>query len=180
MLRMTSRYPVERRGVVSALIVALVLALGFVPSAGASVAPGKADRVVVVKSERKLYLVRDGQIMRSYRIALGRQPRGTKIYEGDGRTPEGSYRVAAFNPNSRFHRALRVSYPNEHDRARARALGTAAGGDIMIHGLPPERVSFGSDHYLFNWTEGCIAVTNEEIEEIWQRVEVGTPIEIRP
>jgi murein L,D-transpeptidase YafK len=140
----------------------------------------KADKVVVVKSERRLYLVRDGEVLKSYRVALGRQPKGTKIYEGDGRTPEGTYRLAAFNPDSRFYRSIRVSYPNDQDRVRARALGQSAGGDIMIHGLAPERRAYGPDHWLFNWTSGCIAVTDKEIDEIWQRVEVGTPIEIRP
>jgi murein L,D-transpeptidase YafK len=140
----------------------------------------KADKIVVVKSERRLYLLRDGEVLKSYRVALGRQPRGTKIQEGDGRTPEGVYRVAAFKPDSRFYRAIRVSYPNEADLARARALGESVGGNIMIHGLAPERRQFGAGHWLYNWTSGCIAVTDEEIDEIWQRVELGTPIEIRP
>jgi murein L,D-transpeptidase YafK len=140
----------------------------------------KADRIIVVKSERRLYLTRDGRMLKSYRVALGSQPKGTKIYQGDGRTPEGVYRVSAFNPGSRFHRSIRVSYPNEQDVARARALGLAAGGDIMIHGLAPERRGYGPEHWRFNWTNGCIAVTNQEIEEIWHRVEIGTPIEIRP
>jgi murein L,D-transpeptidase YafK len=141
---------------------------------------GTIDRLIVVKQERTLYLVRGGQLVKTYRVALGRQPRGTKIYQGDGRTPEGSYQLSAFNAASRFHRSLRVSYPNEHDRALSKALGQAAGGDIMIHGLAPERRSYGSEHWRFNWTNGCIAVTDQEIEEIWQRVEIGTPIEIRP
>lgn len=140
----------------------------------------KADRLVVVKGERMLYLLRDGQVLKSYRVALGREPKGTKIYEGDARTPEGLYKVAAFNPNSQFYRSIRISYPNEHDRARAQALGTSPGGDIMIHGLAPERRHYGTDHWMFNWTSGCIAVTDREMDEIWQRVEVGTPIEIRP
>ena len=148
--------------------------------AHASTPPGKADRIVVVKRERTLFLLRDGEVMSSYRVALGRQPRGTKIYQGDGRTPEGSYRISAFNPQSQFYRALRVSYPNEHDLAVARELGQSVGGDIMVHGLAPERRAFGSGHWRFNWTNGCIAVTDEEIDEIWRRVEIGTPIDIRP
>lgn len=150
------------------------------PPAAAAGEALKADKIVVMKSERRLYLLRDGEILKSYRVALGRQPRGTKLYEGDGRTPEGAYRVVAFNPDSRFYRSIRVSYPNDADRARARALGQSAGGDIMIHGLAPERRQFGGEHWLYNWTSGCIAVTDKEIDEIWQRVEVGTPIEIRP
>ncbi len=151
------------------------------PLSGAAVLPvGKADKVIVVKSERRLYLVRAGEVMESFRVALGRHPKGTKIYQGDGRTPEGVYRVAALNPDSQFYRSIRVSYPNDADQARAVALGQAAGGDIMIHGLAPERRGYGGEHWRFDWTNGCIAVTDEEIDEIWQRVEVGTPIEIRP
>jgi murein L,D-transpeptidase YafK len=158
---------------------ALATALGW-PFPASAALPGKAERIIVIKSERRLFLVREGEVLRSYRVALGRRPRGTKIYQGDGRTPEGTYRIAAFNAQSRFHRSLRVSYPNEHDRTLARALGHTAGGDIMVHGLAPERRAYGTEHWRFNWTNGCIAVTDEEIEEIWQRVEVGTPIEIRP
>src|SRR5919112_1787742 len=145
-----------------------------------ALSPHPVPAAQVVKGERRLYLTRDGRVMRSFRVALGRQPKGTKIYQGDGRTPEGVYEVAGFNPGSRFHRAIRVSYPNEQDVVRARALGQSAGGDIMIHGLAPERRGFGAGHWQFNWTNGCIAVTDREIEEIWQRVEIGTPIEIRP
>ena len=146
----------------------------------AAVRPAKADRIIVAKTERRLYLLRDGEVLDSYQVALGRQPKGTKLYQGDGRTPEGTYEISAFNAQSRFHRSLRVSYPNEHDRAVARALGQSAGGDIMVHGLAPERRNFQNEHWRYNWTNGCIAVGDAEIEEIWQRVEIGTPIEIRP
>jgi murein L,D-transpeptidase YafK len=150
------------------------------PPALAAVRPAKADRIIVEKTERRLYLLRDGEVMKSYLVALGRQPKGTKLYQGDGRTPEGTYEISAFNAQSRFHRSLRVSYPNEHDRAVARALGQAVGGDIMVHGLAPERRNFENEHWRYNWTNGCIAVDDDEIEEIWQRVAIGTPIEIRP
>jgi murein L,D-transpeptidase YafK len=154
----------------------------IIPLGGAAAAApaGKADRMVVAKAERRLFLLRDGEVLRSYRVALGWQPVGTKIYQGDGRTPEGSYRISAFNAQSRFYRSLRISYPNDHDRAVARVLGQSVGGDIMVHGLAPERSSYGAGHWRFNWTNGCIAVTNREIDEIWQRVEIGTPIDIRP
>jgi murein L,D-transpeptidase YafK len=141
---------------------------------------GKADKIVVMKGEKRLYLLRDGEVVRSYRVALGRQPRGTKLYEGDGRTPEGRYVLDARNADSRFYRAFHVSYPNASDRARASALGQAAGGLIMIHGLPRERPAWGAEHWMYNWTTGCIAVTDREMDEIWESVEVGTPIEIRP
>lgn len=171
-------------GRVAALGLALAGASGGAAPAGAAAAAGaaapRADKVVVAKGERRLYLVRDGQVLASYRVALGPNPRGTKLRRGDGRTPEGAYRVAAFNPSSRFYRAIRVSYPNAQDLERARALGQPAGDDIMIHGLPPERRQFGAGHWRFDWTNGCIAVTDGEMDEIWRRVEVGTPIEIRP
>ncbi|MFL5332209.1 MAG: murein L,D-transpeptidase family protein [Geminicoccaceae bacterium] len=169
---------IERRGFAVGLAMAVLTARAI--PARAALPPGKADRLIVIKSERRLYLVRDGVLLSSYRVALGRQPKGTKIYQGDGRTPEGSYQITAFNAASQFHRSLRVSYPNDHDRALSRALGQAAGGDIMIHGLAPERRNYGAEHWRFNWTNGCIAVTDQEIEEIWQRVEIGTPVEIRP
>lgn len=140
----------------------------------------EADRVVVVKGERRLYLLRDGLVLKSFRVALGRQPRGTKLYEGDGRTPEGRYVLDGRNADSRFYRAIHVSYPGRADRARAQALGEAAGGAIMVHGLPNERPGWGEEHWMYNWTNGCIAVTNREMDEIWDSVEVGTPIEIRP
>ena len=165
---------------------ALAAALGL---AGRGISPVRAatgpatvaaEKIVVVKSERRLYLVRAGQVLKSYRVALGPRPFGTKLVQGDGRTPEGIYRVTGFNANSRFHRSIRLSYPSEQDMARSRLLGQAAGGDIMIHGLPPERRAYGASQWQFDWTNGCIAVANEEIEEIWQRVAIGTPIEIRP
>lgn len=156
------------------------VAVGTGSAAAAAVGPGKADKVLVVKGERRLYLLRDGEILKSYRVALGKEPRGTKLHEGDGRTPEGRYVLDARNAASNFHRAIRISYPGPADRARARALGESAGGLIMIHGLPNERPAWGEEHWMFNWTSGCIAVTNREIDEIWDSVELGTPIEIRP
>ena len=172
---------IQRRGFAAGLAGAACLAVvGRVMPALAALPQGKAEKIIVMKAERLLYLVRGGEVMRSYQVALGRQPRGTKLYQGDGRTPEGTYEISAFNAQSRFHRSLRVSYPNEHDRAVARALGQSTGGDIMVHGLAPERRNFENEHWRFNWTNGCIAVDDDEIEEIWQRVEIGTPIEIRP
>ena len=167
------------RPLVLAACAALSLATGGEPLAAKAIA-AKADKIVVVKSERRLYLLRGGEVMRSYQVALGRQPRGTKLHEGDGRTPEGRYTLDARNPDSNFYRALRVSYPSRSDRERARALGQSAGGLIMIHGLPNERPKWGAEHWMYNWTSGCIAVTNREIDEIWDSVDLGIPIEIRP
>lgn len=140
----------------------------------------KADKVVVSKSRRVLELWKDGEVLESFRVALGRMPRGHKIYEGDGRTPEGTYVLGDWNHDSRFYRSMMISYPSPADSARAASMGKPAGGQIMLHGLAPEIASWGSDHYLFNWTEGCIALTNEEIDIVWRRVRPGTPIEIMP
>lgn len=167
-------------GLALAAVLCLAAAHAHGARAAAAPAPFAAEKIVVVKSERRLYLLRAGQVLKSYRVALGPRPLGTKLYQGDGRTPEGIYRVTGLNTNSRFYRSIRLSYPNEEDLARARLLGQVAGGDIMIHGLPPERQALGATQWRFDWTNGCIALANEEIDEIWQRVTVGTPIEIRP
>ncbi|HEY1338700.1 MAG TPA: L,D-transpeptidase family protein [Bryobacteraceae bacterium] len=134
----------------------------------------KVDRIVVNKGRREMLLLRGESVVRSYRIALGREPFGHKVQEGDGRTPEGSYLIDRRNPRSAYHLSLHISYPNEADRARAAALGIDPGGDIMIHGLSNGERKEG------DWTRGCIAVTNEEMDEIWELVEDGTPIEINP
>ncbi len=142
--------------------------------------PGPAaDRIVVEKAARRMHLMRTGATLKTYRIALGRNPVGHKEQEGDSRTPEGIYVIDARNPGSRFHLSLRVSYPNAEDRRRASARGMSPGGDIFIHGLPN---GAGADALFAgrDWTDGCIAVTNAEIREIWAMVKDGTPTEIRP
>ena len=121
-----------------------------------------------------------GREVRSYDIALGPSPEGHKQQEGDGRTPEGRYVIDWRNVNSAFHRSLHISYPNAGDRARARRRGVDPGGAIMIHGLPNGMGTLGGLHVASDWTLGCIAVTSEEIEEIWRVVRDGTPIEIGP
>jgi murein L,D-transpeptidase YafK len=121
-----------------------------------------------------------GERIGTYLVAIGKQAAGAKVQAGDLRTPEGLYYINSRNPNSRFHRALRVSYPNAADVARARSLGVDTGGDIMIHGLPNGQGAVGRLHRNYDWTNGCVAVTNEEIEEIWNAVPVGTPIRIKP
>jgi murein L,D-transpeptidase YafK len=144
------------------------------------VAPLVADSIVVDKARRQLTLYHRGSVVRTYLVALGQQPVGDKIRRGDHRTPEGLFRIEARNPRSRYHLALRISYPDAAHSARARALGVSPGGDIMIHGLPKRQAWVGAAHRDFDWTEGCIAVTNAEIEEIWGAVPVGTPIHIKP
>ena len=138
------------------------------------------DRVVVYKHEHKLILLSQGKVVRSYRIALGGEPVGPKTRQGDHRTPEGIYVLDSRNPNSHYYKAFHVSYPNANDKAAARKLGVSPGGDIMVHGLPKEYAWVGKSHTLHDWTDGCIAVTNEEMDELWNLVRVGTPIEIKP
>jgi murein L,D-transpeptidase YafK len=141
---------------------------------------GKADRILILKSERKLTLYREGQPLKTYLVALGGSPVGDKQCQGDQRTPEGTYRIELKNKASRFHLSLRVSYPNATDKAEARRRGCSPGGDIFIHGLGKEFAHVGKLHRNTDWTLGCVAVTNEEIEEIWAAVELGTVVEIRP
>lgn len=135
----------------------------------------RVDRIVVQKSRREMLLLSGDSVVRSYRVALGRDPVGHKRQEGDGRTPEGRYTIDRRNPRSKYHLALHISYPNPADLDRARAQAVDPGGDIMIHGLKP-----GVDHPAADWTQGCIAVTNAEMDEIWGLVADGTPVEILP
>jgi murein L,D-transpeptidase YafK len=139
-----------------------------------------ADRVLVEKSLRRLTLLRNGASLKTYRVALGRAPVGPKEQEGDQRTPEGIYLIDFHKEDSDYHRALHVSYPEQRDIDRAGASGVPPGSDIMIHGLPNGRGWIGAFHRRADWTAGCIAVTDFEIEEIWRAVPDGTPIEIRP
>lgn len=139
-----------------------------------------ADSILIVKSERKLHLLRRGRILRSFDIALGLMPEGPKRREGDFRTPEGRYRLEAKNPNSDYFLSLKISYPNVEDIARAKAEGVDPGGQIMIHGQPNEPRYPESRYLETDWTDGCIAVSNAEMEDIFRLVPVGTPISIMP
>ena len=139
-----------------------------------------ADYVLVRKSERRLYLLREGRVLRSYPVRLGLNPDGHKEQEGDFRTPEGVYAVASRNPHSEFFLSLKVSYPSAEDREAARRRGVPPGGNIMIHGLPnvPKRpLSYYRD---VDWTNGCIAVNNDDMLEIWLLTRNQVPVEIRP
>lgn len=138
------------------------------------------DRIVVEKAERKLSIFREGKLIKTYRVALGGNPVGPKEQEGDMKTPEGVYKIDYRNPNSDYHLALHVSYPSDEDNARAAARGVNAGFDIMIHGLPNGKGWMGAAHRQIDWTAGCIAVTDEEIEELWRVTPDGTTVEIRP
>jgi murein L,D-transpeptidase YafK len=139
-----------------------------------------ADSIVVEKSKHTLTLFQAGFPVRTYGVALGKEPTGDKLKIGDNRTPEGLFRIDYKNPQSKYHMALHISYPDAAHLQRAHALGVAPGGDIMIHGLPPAFKSYGAAHREYDWTEGCIAVTDEEIEEIWRAVPQGAPIQIKP
>ena len=138
-------------------------------------------QIVIKKSLRSLELIDVyGEIIRQYRIALSNEPDGAKCCQGDLKTPEGNFTIDYRNPNSLFHLSLHISYPNQENRDRAQAIGCDPGGDIMIHGLPNGRGFLGRLHRLSDWTHGCIALTNSEIEEIWKLIPNGTPIEILP
>jgi len=139
-----------------------------------------ADRVVVWKSKRQLELYAKGKLVKSYVVALGRNPVGPKEQDGDKRTPEGIYSIELHKEQSSFHRALRVSYPSPADRAAAAKRGVAPGGDIMIHGLHNGLGLIGRMHRWMDWTSGCMAVTDPEIEEIYRAVPDGTRVEIHP
>lgn len=136
--------------------------------------------VLVLKAERLLRLLDNGRTVREYQISLGKEPVGHKLYEGDRRTPEGRYVLDWRNNQSKFYRSIHVSYPNARDRARSNRLGKSPGGNIMIHGIPNE---FHYAPWLYkgkDWTDGCISVNNEEMDEIWRLVADGTPIVILP
>ncbi|MDO5605213.1 MAG: L,D-transpeptidase family protein [Paracoccus sp. (in: a-proteobacteria)] len=138
----------------------------------------QADQVIVDKPARRLDLLREGAVIRSYTVSLGFQPQGHKTREGDGRTPEGDYVLDWRNPRSVAHLSLHISYPDATDRAAAAARGEAPGGAIMIHGLLNGWGWLAPLHHLRDWTDGCIAVTNAEMREIWSLVPDGTPIRI--
>ena len=138
------------------------------------------DRILVEKSARRLSIFREGKKLKSYRVALGRNPIGPKEQEGDMKTPEGLYKIDSRNPQSAYHLALHVSYPSNEDSARAADRGVSAGFDIMIHGIENGGGWIGAFHRWHNWTAGCIALTDEEIEELWRVTPDGTPIEIQP
>jgi len=153
-----------------------VLALAL--AATAATMP-QVDHILVLKTKHKMMLMSGDQVVKAYSVALGAGGLAPKRRQGDNRTPEGVYRVDFRNPASHYHRALHVSYPDESDRESARKRGVSPGGDIMIHGLGPDFKWLGTEHYRNDWTAGCIAVTDEEIEEIWRLVPDGVMVEIR-
>lgn len=165
---------ISRRGVMlGAAAGTLAGAAGCTPAAPRQ-SIGAVNRIQVFKDQRLMQLIHDRTLVKAYRFELGFAPTGHKVYQGDGRTPEGAYRIDRRNPNSSFHLSLGISYPNWRDLRKARALGKDPGGDIFIHGTPAIWTG------VPDWTWGCIAVTNAEIEEIYALVDLGTLITIYP
>lgn len=140
----------------------------------------KADMVVVIKSEKRLFLMQTGKVFASFPATFGAKPRGHKQQQGDERTPEGLYVLDYKNSKSKFYKSIHVSYPNAVDRRRARKQGVDPGGDIMIHGQTNEWGWAAPIAQLFNWTNGCIALRNRDMDKVWKAVDIGTPIEIKP
>jgi tetratricopeptide (TPR) repeat protein len=139
-----------------------------------------ADKILIEKNERRLTLLSKDEVIKTYKIALGGNPVGPKERKGDNKTPEGTYFIDSRNRDSAYHLSLHISYPNEKDKMRAKELGVPPGGDIMIHGIKNGLTWVGASHAEVDWTKGCIAVTDEEMEEIYKLVPNGTIVEIRP
>lgn len=176
-----------RRILAACLVAALALVGGlmlrdpdFLPALAPARPPpeGRIDRIVIEKSARRLLAIRDGDVVREYRVALGFAPEGDKARQGDGRTPEGVFRIDRRNPGSAFHLSLGIDYPQPDDIARARDGGYDPGGDIFIHGQPNRLAGLVTIPY--DWTAGCIALSDSAIEELWRLAPVGTVVEIRP
>ena len=161
-------------------IFALLWLSGYAGSRLAANPAAKVDRIVIEKQNRTLSLMAGAKILKTYKVALGGQPVGAKDRQGDHKTPEGMYAVDAKKANSQFYKALHISYPSKTDREHARKLRVSPGGDVEIHGLGAKWGWIGAKHRLTDWTDGCIAVTNEEIDEIYPLIKVGTTVEIRP
>ncbi len=183
----SSAAAVPARGTRVRLVLALTGILGLVP--GCTTPPpssaayvGHIDKVVVRKSQRQLELISGGKVVRHYHVALGGSPVGHKFREGDQRTPEGSYVLNWRNPNSNYYKAIHISYPNEKDRATSRKLGYNPGGMVMLHGMPTyiQSESMRRQYASRDWTQGCIALQNQDMDEVWRVVQDGTPIQIAP
>lgn len=156
----------------------IIFTLLFVTMLGCGLAQAKVDLVKIDKSEQKLYLIEKGKILKVYHIALGANPKGHKRQEGDSKTPEGSYVLDYKNKTSSYYRSIHISYPNKADKLSAKKRGVSAGGFIMIHGQPNGMGKLSAITQLRNWTDGCIALTNDQMDEFMKMVSVGTKIHI--
>ena len=158
----------------------VLIALLFILQTTNVMGAQKADAVLVIKSEKRLYLLNNGTSFASFSVTFGANPTGHKKAQGDERTPEGHYILDYKNPNSKFYKSIHISYPNSEDRANARRLGVDPGGDIMIHGQTNGWEGAAPVVQLFSWTDGCIALSNKDMDRVWEAVDPGTPIEIWP
>ena len=172
--------PSNTRGSLLVSVLVFALIFGALAAAQQPPAPQQADSILILKKDHIMELLANGKVIRTYKVALGQGGLAPKDREGDARTPEGHYLIDSRNAASAYHKALHISYPNGDDRKRAAKLGVPPGGAVMIHGLPKGKGWVGPTHRLYDWTLGCVAVTDEEIDEIWKLVPVGTPVEIRP
>lgn len=161
-------------------LICLTLSFNTLASSPVVDGPRTVDKVLVMKSERKLYLQQRGETIKSYRISLGKQPDGAKQREGDLRTPEGFYWIDWRKPSDNYQLSLHISYPNARDLAKAKQAGVSPGSMIMIHGTPVDEEYPEWFFHTLDWTEGCIAMRNADIREVWNLVKDGTLIEIRP
>lgn len=164
------------RSMIGLILSALIMEFCF----AAPTSQPQADKIIILKSAHTMTLLNGEKVLKTYKVALGAAPVGAKHIEGDHKTPEGNYTIDAKNPQNQFHLSLHISYPSAADRERATKMGTRPGGAIMIHGLAKQFAYLGPLHRQVDWTDGCVAVTNAEIEEIWKLVPVGTRVEIRP
>lgn len=158
----------------------LILIILLTSSSVYSVNSQKADEVLVIKSERRLYLINNGKTFATYKVTFGGDPNGHKQIQGDQKTPEGKYLLDYKNANSRYYKSIHISYPNKKDRENAKRLGASPGGEIMIHGQLNGWEWAAPLVQLFSWTDGCIALTNKDMDQLWLAIDPGTPIEIKP
>lgn len=161
-------------------IIGAILLITQTESASSSIhiPDNSINTIIVYKADRKLELRSDNNVIKTYRIALGKNPIGHKKRQGDNKTPEGTYKISGKNPNSKFHKSLRISYPNEQDILCAKNNCVNPGSDIMIHGLDKKSSWIGKAHVARDWTQGCIAVSNDEMDEIYRTIKVGATIQI--
>jgi murein L,D-transpeptidase YafK len=180
--RISARFPVRIAaiGMLAWLFLFICVPVFAIQPASPGQGSEKADSILILKKDHIMELMAGGKAIRTYKVALGQGGLAAKAREGDARTPEGHYVIDAKYDHSAYHKALHVSYPSPADRRHDARLGVSPGGAIMIHGLPNGKGWVGAGHRLYDWTLGCIAVTDAEIDEVWNLVAVGTPVDIRP